>query len=303
MTEETKEIEPQGEYQLVIQNDHIVGNKYAVPILWNKEALKIGLKNALAKHKDVVYTDDKLPEAKSQRAKLNGLRTTLDNERKRIKNECLEFYQQFELDVKELMALVDEPINTIDAQLDVYEQRRIDEKTEACKAIYNEIFTPDIAEVMPFAEIFQTKWMNKGCKLDEVRQNIADKYQMINTGIATVKALNSKHQTALIKTFLATMDMGAVLKDKADYEQMDIREEMRKKAEAERQTEREKLAADKAKAIAGFETPPYVVAAPAAAKTEPEPLLSVVFKVITTKSKMDALKAYIKENNIKIERV
>ena len=118
--------------------------------------------------------------------------------------------------------------------------------------------------------------MNKDCKIDEEQQNIADKFQMINTGIATVKALNSKHQTALIKTFLATMDMGAVLKDKADYEQMDIREEMRIKAAEERTRQ---------------------------AKTEPEPLLSVVFKVITTKSKMDALKAYIKENNIKIERV
>ena len=274
MSEEN--IEQQGEYQLVIQNDHLVNNKYAVPIVWNKEALKIGLQNALKKHKDVVYTEDKLPEAKSQRAKLNGLRTQLDDERKRVKNECLTFYATFESDVKELMALVDEPIKAIDGQLDVYEQRRIEEKTDACRAIYNEIFTPEIAEVMPFAEIFQSKWMNKGCKMDEVRQNIADKFQMINTGIATVKALNSKHQTALIKTFLATMDMGAVLKDKADYEQMDIREEMRIKAAEERTRQ---------------------------AKTEPEPLLSVVFKVITTKSKMDALKAYIKENNIKIERV
>ena len=53
---EEKDIEVQGEYQLVIQNDHLVNNKYAVPIVWNKEALKIGLQNALKKHKDVVYT-------------------------------------------------------------------------------------------------------------------------------------------------------------------------------------------------------------------------------------------------------
>jgi len=291
MSEEN--IEQQGEYQLVIQNDHLVNNKYAVPIVWNKEGLKIGLQTALKKYKDMVVTEDKLPEAKSQRAKLNGLRTTLDNERKRIKFECLSFYTTFESDVKELMALVDEPIKAIDGQLDVYEQRRIDEKTDACKAIYNEIFTPEIAELIPFTEISVKQWYNKGYSLANVRQDLADMFKQIQTGIASIKALNSKHELSLLKTFYETRDMATVLSDKAQLDIMDKRAEEQARAAAERK-------AIAAEAPRGIETPPYVVVTP---RDKPERTFTETFRVTTTKAKFLALKAFFDAHNIKPERL
>lgn len=267
----------------------IVNKPVALPIEWNGEQLKKEVAEKLVKYSDVVYTEDTLQQAAKDKAKLNALKNELNAARIAKKKQCLEYYDIFEAEVKAIVALIDEPINKISAQLDVYEQRRIAEKTDACRAIYDEIFTPEIAEMVSFAEVYQSKWMNKTCKLDEVRDNIAEKYKMINTGISTVKALNSKHETALIKTFLATMDMSAVLRDKGEYEQMEVREQMRQQAIAEQPKPQ-----------------PVVYAAPepvTAPKAEPEPLLSVVFRVVTTKAKMDALKAYIKEQNIKIERV
>ena len=291
MSEEN--IEVQGEYQLVIQNDHLVNNRYAVPIVWNKEALKIGLQTALKKYKDMVVTEDKLPEAKSQRAKLNGLRTQLDDERKRVKNECLTFYATFESDVKELMALVDEPIKAIDGQLDVYEQRRIEEKTDACKAIYNEIFTPAIAELIPFTEISVKQWYNKGYSLANVRQDLSDMFKQIQTGIASIKALSSKHELALLKTFYATRDMAMVLSDKSQLDMLDKRAEEQARAAAERK-------AIAAEAPRGIETPPYVVVSP---RDKPEPTFTETFRVTTTKAKFLALKAFFDANNIKPERI
>lgn len=281
----SEELEPQGDYQLVIQNDHYADIKYARPVMWNKELLKIGLQNALKKHKDVVYTEDNIKQAKDHRAELNGLRTKIENERKRVKGEFMRTYDIFEADVKELVALVDEPINTIDAQLDVYEQRRTEEKTEDCCAVYNEVFTPDIAALIPYHEIKNKQWLNKGFKLEQVRQDLEDMFKQIKDGIAIIKALNSPHETSLINTYITTRDMADVMRDRERYAVL-----------------------DRISAVAAEQPKPQmVVNTPAvssmAAKTEPEPLLSVVFKVITTKIKMDALKAYIKENNIKIERV
>lgn len=54
----------------------------------------------------LVFTEETIADGKKDRADLNKLRGAIDNERKRIKKMCMEPYNKFEKEVKEVLGLV-----------------------------------------------------------------------------------------------------------------------------------------------------------------------------------------------------
>ncbi len=98
-------------------------------IRWNNEELKAEIAEKMQEYKSLAFTEETIKEAKADRAKLNKLRTAFEDERKRIKKLCMAPYDEFEKQVKELIALIDEPIRLIDGQIkEVEEQRRVEKK-------------------------------------------------------------------------------------------------------------------------------------------------------------------------------
>ena len=53
----------------------------------------------------------------NEAATLNNFKAAIEDKRKEIKKKCLEPYNAFEADIKELTALIDKPMLAIDAQV------------------------------------------------------------------------------------------------------------------------------------------------------------------------------------------
>lgn len=93
-------------------------------ILWNNEELKAAIAEKVKDYKTIAYTEDSLKDMKADRADLNKLKKAFEDERKRVKKICMEPYTKFEQQVKEITALIDEPIELIDSQIKELDERR-----------------------------------------------------------------------------------------------------------------------------------------------------------------------------------
>ena len=109
------------------------------PVVWNFEELHTALEMTLADYKDRVYDETMIAEAKSDTAKLNKLKKALSDERVSRKKDFMKPFETFEEQVKELCGMIDEATSGIKAQLDAYEQKRIEEKRTAIREMFSEI--------------------------------------------------------------------------------------------------------------------------------------------------------------------
>ena len=90
-------------------------------IEFNYDELKVELQKSLEKYKGITYNDEQIKIAKQDRAKLNKFKNALNEKKKDLKKKCLEPYEAFEVKIKELMGMVDDPIDEIDKQIKSFE--------------------------------------------------------------------------------------------------------------------------------------------------------------------------------------
>ena len=100
-------------------------------IKFNYEELKGGLQESLKKYQNLVYTSQNIKEAKDDRATLNALKKSLNDEKIKIKKEFEVPYKDFEDKIKELIELVDKPASEIDKQVKIFEEAEKAKKRES----------------------------------------------------------------------------------------------------------------------------------------------------------------------------
>lgn len=138
-------------------------------IITNTAELKKILSAKMSEYKNAVFTEESKQIAKSELAELRRLKKDVDDRRKLVKSKFLEPCDAFEKEVKELQAIIDEPINEIDSQLKEIEAERIRKKREAIRELYVEVVT-EAEEYLPFDEIYDNKWNNAGTSMKKIRE-------------------------------------------------------------------------------------------------------------------------------------
>ena len=108
----------------------------------NFEEIKSYLAEQLASYRNLVYTEDNLKLAKADKAKLNKLKKALDERRKEIKKIYMEPYLILEGQIKELTAMIDEPLAEIKAFTDRMEEERKAQRRAEIKQYYDTVSAP-----------------------------------------------------------------------------------------------------------------------------------------------------------------
>ena len=93
-------------------------------IKFNFDELKQEITDKVAMYNNLVYTEEQVKEAKTDRASLNKFVKALSDERIKIKKQCLQPYEEFEKRINELSAIVNEPISLIDKQVKEFEEKK-----------------------------------------------------------------------------------------------------------------------------------------------------------------------------------
>lgn len=209
---------------------------------WNKAELEANVRSIVAAYHGLVYTEDTVSDAKNDRAALRKLLNEIEDRRKLVKKKCMEPYEAFESDLKDVTALIKEQIDIIDGQVKEYENSVKEEKKARLQDVYTEEIG-ELAEVLPFERVFEAQYLNVSFKESKAATEIQEKIQRVKNDLAAIDALDSKYKLNAKDVYVRTLDMSRAMAENARLikfeEQMEAdrkrkaEEEERRRAEAE----------------------------------------------------------------------
>lgn len=156
------------------------------PIGFNYEELKQELTEKTAIYTNLVYTDEQIKEAKTDKASLNKLKKALNDERIRLEREYMQPFNDTKAKFNELIALIDEPVKAIDTQVKAYEEKQKQDKLDDITSFFN---TTEHPEWVHISQIFNDKWLNASVSMKSVKDEINSKLEQIQNDIATLQNL------------------------------------------------------------------------------------------------------------------
>lgn len=256
-------------------------------IEWNNEELKAKIAEKVKDYEGLVYVGEaQIKEAKADRANLNKLRNAIEDERKRIKKLCLEPYNRFEAQVKEVVALLDRPIAMIGEQIDAAEEA----KKAAKKAEIEELFkTIDFQDFVTLEAIWDPKWLNATVTMTKIEEAMRTRMYQIGTDVLTISELQD-YKFEAMEVYKETLDIGAAIREgKRLLEIQKAKEAAELARQAEEQAARERMAAEAAKAS----QEPKEQAEPVREESRPLPdkerILTITFRVTASESQFAAV--------------
>lgn len=193
-------------------------------IEFNFEELKAEISSKAALYKNMVYTDDSIKQAKADKAALNKFITALEDKRKEVKKQCLQPYEAFEKQMKELVAIVNEPVQLIDSQVKAYEDKQKEEKLEKIKVYWE---STDHPEWLQCKAIFDQRWLNATFSLKKVQETIDERLAQIAADLKTLEAL-PEFSFEAVECYKQTLDL-----NRAIAEGQRLADIQKRKAEAE----------------------------------------------------------------------
>lgn len=277
-------------------------------IEWNNEELKEAITVKVQDYKGLQYTEETIKEAKKDKATLNKLREAIETERKRIKKQCMAPYELFEKQVKEVLAIIDEPIHLIDSQIkEVEEQRRLEKKQNVLE-IYEENIG-NLKGILPFAKVFKNEYLNVSKSLKSITEEITVLISKVNQDMDVIEELDTKYELQVKDMYVKTLDLSMALRENARLEEVE-----RKLAERRAQQERERAEAEKR---AAEEAQKRAEVQQQVAESIPEEsdkreiveelqkevvldpqTVTLEFRVTATPEQLQKLKEFLKTNNI-----
>ncbi|RDU22854.1 DUF1351 domain-containing protein [Anaerosacchariphilus polymeriproducens] len=209
---------------------------------FNFEEIKTKLDEKMKEYEGALFTDESMTVAKKEVASLRKLKKALNDRKIEVKKEYMKPYDDFELKTKELMSLIDKPIELINGQVSDYEARRKQEKRVKISEIYNEL-SEEIKDCLPLNKIYDTKWENAGTSLKAIREDIEKVAESTLQAIQTINGMNSESKQKALDIYKDTLSLSDAITYINKYEQQKAeilaRELERKQIEERRRQEQE----------------------------------------------------------------
>ncbi|MEZ3493959.1 MAG: DUF1351 domain-containing protein [Lachnospiraceae bacterium] len=216
-------------------------------IRWNKEELDAAVRKKIADYENVVYTEDSIKQAKTDRAELNKLSNAIDDRRKEVKKIINAPYAVFESEVKEILALIQKPIATIDRQVKTFEDQQKEEKKKSIQAAYDEVIG-DLSAVLPFEKVFDSRYLNQTYKLAAAQEEVRQKIDKVRTDLDTIDSLESKYKLNAKDVYIKTFDLSKALAENKRLSDLEAKLEADKRRKAEEEAERQRREEERRKA-------------------------------------------------------
>lgn len=160
-------------------------NKFPT-IKWNHEELKAEVAAAVKDYQNLVVTVESEKDCKETRAKLNKLRTAIEDARKDMKRRVNEPYVLFEKQVKEVEVPIDEAMRNLDSQLAEIKTMRQEQKRQSIREAYKKGIAPDWLKL---EQIWDDRWLNVSVSMAEVTKAIDEQVKHINANLEVIAGL------------------------------------------------------------------------------------------------------------------
>ena len=153
----------------------------------------------------------------------------------------------FEAELKEILALIQEPVGIIDKQVKAFEDQQKEEKKAKIRASYDEVIG-DLESVLPFDKVFDSRYLNQTYKLATAQADIKSKVEKVRTDLETIDSLESKYKLNAQDVYIKTLDLSKALAENKRLSDLEEKLEAEKRRKAEEEAERKRLAEERKKA-------------------------------------------------------
>lgn len=274
----------------------------------NLEVLKAELQPKLEKYNNLVVTADSIKEAKADKAALNKLRSAIEDQRKAIKKQYLEPYNVLETQCKEVVGLIDAPIQAIDKQIKVFDEMDENKKYTEINEAFLKMDPPDWIQL---ENILNPKWRNKTLKTDTLITEIKGAVKELVDGLNKITEMYANEPYLLSitqffkehKDFSKTAVYAAQMRTAYEKERQEKLKAQMLAAAAEAEQQNTLLNASEQPATVSNDVTPVkdTEAEKTPLETASDSTQKVYkgkFEVETTGEKLKALAAYMKANDI-----
>lgn len=192
-----------------------------IAVLDNFDEIKAYLETGLRRYTNTVYTEESLALAKTDKKQLAELKRKLEDKPKEIKRIYMAPYQQIEAQIKELISLIDEPLEAIDTFV---KQAELDEKQKqrlTIRGFFDQIAAPvgSLADALFDSPAFyDSRWENKSTSVKSWQDDMTAKVRQAAQDIRTIQAAGGRHTTSLIACYIETLDMEGTVQYKKALE-------------------------------------------------------------------------------------
>lgn len=262
---------------------------YELPsaISFNYEELKNTLMEKCHTYETMVYGDDQIKQAKSDRADLNKLKKALNDERIRREKEYMIPFNEFKEKINEIISIIDRPASLIDARVREFEQKKKEEKRNQIKALFDEAGLP---EYITLDKVWDESWLNSSVSLTRIKDCLKD---VAYRDEQAMQMINNLPEFAFeaAEYYKQSLDITAAIAKASEHAQM----------------EKAKKAAEEAKAVEVVDEIPFsdpvqdIEVVDNTPSEEPRVWLS--FKAFLSFSEAKELSAFFKHNNITFEQI
>lgn len=267
--------------------------KALAPIQFNYEDIKKWITEKAKEYKSMVYTEETITNAKSDRATLNKVAKALNDEKIRIKKEVLKPFEDFESKCKELQGIITDASNSIDIQIKAFETKEQEEKKKQIEDLFN-TYIGDFKELIIFEQIFNQRWLNKTYTIKKIEDEIKHLIAKTTTDLKVIDAqIQDESINKSVKNYYFNNITDPSILGNSLQEGMKI-DENNKKLEQLRNTQ--KVTSEEQNIKENSEKITNIV-------SKTENLIQIDFRVITTKEKFMKLKEFLEINEIDYRRV
>ena len=267
--------------------------KALAPIQFNYEDIKKWITEKAKEYKSMVYTEETITNAKSDRATLNKVAKALNDEKIRIKKEVLKPFEDFESKCKELQGIITDASNSIDIQVKAFETKEQEENKKQIEDLFN-TYIGDFKELIIFEQIFNQRWLNKTYTIKKIEDEIKHLIAKTTTDLKVIDAqIQDESINKSVKNYYFNNITDPSILGNSLQEGMKI-DENNKKLEQLRNTQ--KATSEEQNIKENSEKITNIV-------SKTENLIQIDFRVITTKEKFMKLKEFLEINEIDYRRV
>ena len=254
-------------------------------IQFNYDELKNALTEKCHEYEVMVYTDDQIKIAKSDRANLNKLKKALNEERLRREREYMAPFTEFKDKINEIISIIDKPASLIDARVKEFEQKKKEEKKEIIAAEFEKIGFP---EYITLEKIWDESWLNSSCSIARVREDFKSVAYRDGKNMEMLNDL-PEYSFEAIEFYKQTLDVTQALEKANEF----IRIAKAKKAAEEETKKQEEVP---------FSAMPEPVEEVEVVPVD-EPRVWVSFKAYLSVSEARELNSFFNYNKIKFEPI
>lgn len=175
------------------------------------QKLKSTLDAALRQYEGIIYTEENLSYAKTDKKKLSRLRRELDDRRKEIKRSYLQPYLAFEAQIKELLSQIDIPFEHVKSFLSEIDTHEKEAKREEIKHYFfqkSDVLFGGLTEIIwESPAFFDPKWLNKTTSMKTWQSEIDMKIAQIHRDLQSIWTAAGPLSDALILKYLETLQL------------------------------------------------------------------------------------------------